>query len=148
MLGCSYRHWILYIGNNFSSVTLRLAKLTLNVFTDHTQAISFNTVLPHRHTQLIYTNYEIKPHRSLKALPEHYGQYSAVHMHLLLWIYRHKQLHCAGRIQIRIRWNIQSIEILLCLAETWLMFFTSYRLHFFLHKFRLHPHPQIFTPHQ
>jgi len=45
MLGCTYRRWILYIGNNFSNVTLHLAILTLNVFTDHTHAISVNTVL-------------------------------------------------------------------------------------------------------
>ena len=46
MLGCAYRHWVLYKENNLVNVTLHLAKLTLNVFTDHTHAISVNTVLP------------------------------------------------------------------------------------------------------
>jgi len=46
MLSCKYRHWILYTGNNFSNVTLDLAKLILNVFTDHTHAINVNIVLP------------------------------------------------------------------------------------------------------
>jgi len=66
--------------------TLHVAKLTNSITTDHKHAIHFNTVLPLWHTQLIYTNHTLKPHHSLKALPEPYSQYSAVHTHLLLRI--------------------------------------------------------------
>ena len=44
MLGCIFRHWILYIGNNLSNITLHLAKLKHYVFTDHTHAVNVNTV--------------------------------------------------------------------------------------------------------
>ena len=50
MLGCIFRHWILYIGNNLSNITLHLAKLKDYVFTDHTYAVNFNTVTTLTHT--------------------------------------------------------------------------------------------------
>ena len=44
MLGCIFRHWFLYKGNNLTNITLRLAKLIHYVFTDHTHAVNVNTV--------------------------------------------------------------------------------------------------------
>jgi len=44
MLGCTFRHWILYIGNNLSNINLHLAKLKHYFFTDHTRAVNVNTV--------------------------------------------------------------------------------------------------------
>ena len=45
--------------------TLHVAKLTHSITTEHKHAVHFNTGLPIWHTQLIKTNYILKPH----ALP-------------------------------------------------------------------------------
>jgi hypothetical protein len=50
MLGCKFRHCILYIENNLSNINLHLAKLKHYAFTDHTQAVKVNTITSLTHT--------------------------------------------------------------------------------------------------